>query len=312
MSFAIVFPGQGSQSIGMLSAAAQHYPIVRETFAEASEALGWDLWGLTQTGPEAELNRTERTQPALLAASVALWRAWRERQPQVPAAMAGHSLGEYSALVCADAMAFGDAVRLVARRGQLMQQAVPEGEGAMAAIVGLADDEVSELCSRMAQGAVLEPVNFNAPGQVVIAGARHAVERAVGAAKESGAKLARMLTVSVPAHSSLMRAAADEFEGTLRAVSIRPPAVPVIHNLDAAPHAEAQAIREALVAQLYHPVRWTQSMQRMIRDGAELFIECGPGKVLCGLLRRIDRRVRGLPLSEPNDMDAALAALEKG
>lgn len=310
MHFAILFPGQGSQSVGMLSALEQRYPVIRETFSEASEAVGWDLWALAQAGPEAELNRTERTQPALLSASVAVWRVWQQQVQTMPLAMAGHSLGEYSALVCANAMDFADAVRLVERRGQLMQKAVPEGEGAMAAIVGLDDDEVADLCSKAAEGDVLELVNFNAPGQVVIAGCRSAVERAAQAAKGCGARLARVLTVSVPAHSTLMRSAADEFAGALREVEIRAPAVPVVHNLDAAPREDAHAIRDALVAHLYHPVRWTQSIERMLSDGADTFMECGPGKVLCGLLKRIDRSARALPLSEPRDIELAVETLQ--
>lgn len=311
MHFAILFPGQGSQSIGMLSALAQRFPAIRRTFAEASETLGWDAWALTQAGPETLLNRTERTQPVLLTASVALWRVWREQVQRMPTAMAGHSLGEYSALVCANAIDFADAVRLVQRRGQLMQKAVPEGQGAMAAIVGLDDDAVADLCAQVAENEVLEPVNFNAPGQVVIAGVRAAVERAAQAAKGRGAKLARVLSVSVPAHSTLMRSAADEFAETLRTVEVRRPAVQVVHNLDAAPRDEADAIRDALVAQLYHPVRWTQTIQRMLNEEVDTFVECGPGKVLCGLLKRIDRRAQALPLNEPREVERAVAALRK-
>ncbi len=310
MPFAILFPGQGSQSVGMLAALADRHACVRETIDEASTVLGRDFWSLTQAGPDEELNRTERTQPALLAAGVATWRVWQEVGGAMPAFMAGHSLGEYSALVAAGSLAFGDALRLVERRGQLMQQAVPEGRGAMAAIVGLEDDAVATLCADLAEGQVLEPVNYNAPGQVVVAGEREAVERAVAAAKGLGARMARMLAVSVPAHSSLMRAAAADLEAALAAVDIRPPAVPVIHNLDASPRQEPAAIREALVAQLHSPVRWTQSVRRMIGEGVDQFVECGPGKVLCGLVKRIDRDVRGWPMNQPADVEAALAAAQ--
>lgn len=308
MSLAILFPGQGSQSVGMLSALGQQFAALRDTFTEASDILGWDLWTLSQAGPEAELNRTEKTQPVLLTASVALWRIWCASRGERPAAMAGHSLGEYSALVCAGAMAFGDALRLVERRGQLMQRAVPQGRGAMAAIVGLEDEAVSLLCTELAQGQVLEPVNYNAPGQVVVAGDRDAVERAAAEAKGRGARLARVLAVSVPAHSSLMRAAASEFEAALDEVAVSAPTLPVLHNLDACPREDPDAIRSALVAQLHNPVRWTQTVRRMVGEGANTFVECGPGKVLCGLVKRIDRGVRALPLTVPGDLEAALAA----
>ncbi len=288
-SSAFLFPGQGSQSIGMLAELAGAAPVVGETFAEASEALGMDLWRLSQDGPEADLNRTENTQPALLAADIATWRAWRGLGGPMPSAMAGHSLGEYAALVAADALDFADAVRLVRRRGQLMQQAVPEGQGAMAAILGLDDAVLEGLCAEVAGDEVVSCANYNSPGQVVIAGARSAVDRACEAASAAGARRALPLPVSVPSHCALMRGAADELAAELAAIEVRTPLVPVWHNADVASHAEADAIRDALARQLWQPVRWTRTIEALVAGGVTRFAECGPGKVLAGLNRRISR-----------------------
>ncbi len=306
MQFAMLFPGQGSQSIGMLSELAQEFPIVEKTFDEASAALEYDMWRLTQQGPEEKLNRTEYTQPALLAAGVAAWRAWQSAGGSQPCAMAGHSLGEYTALTCAGALRYADALRLVAERGRLMQAAVTEGEGAMAAIVGLPDTEVETLCRNASQGEVLEAVNFNAPGQVVIAGAHSAVERALGQAKAAGAKLARALAVSVPAHSSLMRPAAQRLREVLQTVELQTPTIPVIHNVDAKPRATAGDIREALIAQLHSPVRWVESVRHLLASNANPMFECGPGRVLTGLSKRIDKAIDALALGTPSALRKAV------
>lgn len=307
MQFAMLFPGQGSQTVGMLSAMAQVQPAVRETYAEASAALSYDLWKLVSEGPADQLDRTECTQPALLAAGVAVWRAWRAQGGPEPVAMAGHSLGEYSALVCAGALGFADALRLVRRRGQLMQAAVPAGVGAMAAIVGLDDDAVRALCIACAQGEIVEPVNFNAPGQVVVAGHRGAVERAVAEGKTRGARLARLLPVSVPSHCSLMLPAAEALAQDLESVEVRPPAVPVLHNLDAGPRGQPEAIRQALVAQLHSPVRWVETVQALHMQGCQVMLECGPGKVLAGLVKRIEKSVSQECLHDPQAFEAGLA-----
>jgi len=303
---AFVFPGQGSQSVGMLSALAGEHGLVWETFGEASEALGLDLWGLAQQGPEEELNRTENTQPALLAAGVACWRVWRASGGAIPQVMAGHSLGEYTALVAAGALSFDDAVRLVAERGRQMQRAVPEGEGAMAAIIGLEDGQVEEACERAAGGEVVSPANYNAPGQVVIAGAAAAVARAMEVCRELGAKRVLELPVSVPSHCSLMLPAAEAMKARLDEVTIRAPQIPVVHNVDVATHDDADEIRSALLEQLHRPVRWTQTVRHMAGLGAGSFMECGPGKVLSGLNRRIERSLTALPLGDPEDLAKAL------
>lgn len=288
MKFAAIFPGQGSQSQGMLAELAGDYPVVMATFAEASEVLGYDLWTLVQDNPEDALGKTVHTQPAMLAAGVAAWRAWCEFTELRPEVLAGHSLGEYSALVAANALDFTDAVRLVEARARLMQQAVPEGEGAMAAILGLDDDAVRKVCNYAAEGGVVEAVNFNAPGQIVIAGETEAVERATAAAKAEGARRALILPVSVPSHSSLMIPAAEKLAEHLDMVAIRQPEIPVIQNVDAKIADSADAIRDALVRQLYSPVRWVASVQAMQVDA---FIEMGPGKVLAGLAKRIRKGV---------------------
>ncbi|MDX5332588.1 MAG: ACP S-malonyltransferase [Gammaproteobacteria bacterium] len=306
MTFAAVFPGQGSQSMGMLAELGDKYYQVRETFQEASDALGFDLWSLTQNGPESELNSTENTQPAMLAAGVAVWRVWKAQGGCLPQAMAGHSLGEYTALVCAGAMEFDAAVTLVRERGRLMQAAVPEGQGAMAAILGLADDAVQAVCEGAAQGEVVEAVNFNSPGQVVIAGSAAAVERAVAAASEAGAKRALKLPVSVPSHCSLMRSAGDQLAERLAGVAIQAPSIPVIHNADVASHDEPDRIRDALARQLYSPVRWVETVNRLAADGVTDIVEFGPGKVLAGLTKRIDKSISAQCVLDATSLASAL------
>lgn len=304
-----VFPGQGSQSLGMMADLADEFPQVRATFDEASAALGRDLWMLSRQGPEAVLNRTVNTQPVMLAADIATWRVWQDLGGPEPALGAGHSLGEYAALVAAGSLEFAEAVRLVEARGRLMQEAVPEGEGAMAAVLGLQDDRVEQACREAAQGRVVEPVNFNAPGQVVIAGHADAVARAMERAEALGARKTIRLPVSVPSHCSLMRPAAERFAEHLAGVAIRPPAFPVLHNADLATHTSPEGIREALVRQLYRPVRWVATIEAMKAAGVQALVECGPGKVLTGLNRRIDRRFPVWPLADPESLDAARAAL---
>ena len=284
---AFVFPGQGSQSVGMLSQLAADYPVVQQTFAEASDVLGFSLWDLISAGPEAALNQTHNTQPAMLAAGVAVWRAWCAATDIRPGWMAGHSLGEYTALVCADALGFADAVKLVAARGRLMQEAVPAGVGAMAAIIGLEDKQVIEVCAQAAQGQIVSAVNFNAPGQVVIAGESPAVDRAIEALKAAGAKRALKLPVSVPSHCGLMAGAADNLYELLQAVHIEAPKVKLIHNTDVQAHDAPAVIRNTLRDQLFNPVRWVESVAFMHLQGVSSFVECGPGKVLLGLNKRI-------------------------
>lgn len=308
MSFAAVFPGQGSQSIGMLGELAAAHPEVQQTFAEASQALGYDLWALTQQGPEERLNSTQQTQPALLAAGVAAWRVWKAAGGRDPSAMAGHSLGEYTALVCAGAMDFKDTVKLVEFRGLAMQEAVPAGQGAMAAIIGLDDDAVRAACAEAAQGDVVEAVNFNAPGQVVIAGSKAAVERAGEACKARGAKRALPLPVSAPSHCALMLPAAERLAQKLAALDIKAPRIPVIHNVDVSSHSNPDEIRAALKAQLHSPVRWVETVQKLAGDGLMKQVEFGPGKVLVGLAKRIDKSVECLPVYDPSTLQAALAA----
>ena len=288
---AFVFPGQGSQAVGMGAELARNFPLAGEIFQRASEALGYDLEALTRTGPAAELNRTEVTQPALLTVSYAIWRVWEQEGGRAADLVAGHSLGEYTALVCAGALEFTAAVKLTRRRGQVMQEAVAAGTGGMAAIVGLDDDAVARLCERAAEGAVLSAANFNAPGQVVIAGERAAVERACALAKSMGAKMARRLEVSVPSHCPLMKPAAETFAADLREAEFTPPRIPLIQNTDAKPHSDPADIKAALLQQLHRPVLWRQSVARMRAAGATRVVECGPGKVLSGLIRRIDKNI---------------------
>ena len=303
--FAFVFPGQGSQSVGMLDGWGDH-PVVAQTLAEASEALGENIGQLIQQGPKEALALTTNTQPVMLAAGVAVWRAWRAAGGALPAAVAGHSLGEYSALVAADSLAFADAVRLVRLRAEAMQAAVPAGTGAMAAILGLDDAAVVAVCEAAAQGEVVEPVNFNSPGQLVIAGHKAAVERACALCKEQGAKRALLLPVSVPSHCALMQPAAEQLAAALADIEVRKPGIRVIHNADVASHDEPQAIRDALTRQLYRPVRWTETVRLLAEDGLTQQAECGPGKVLAGLGKRIDARVKTLALTDAAALEAAL------
>ncbi|MGR5462602.1 ACP S-malonyltransferase [Photobacterium damselae] len=305
--FAIVFPGQGSQAVGMLAELAEQFPIVQATFAEASEVLGYDLWALVQNGPAEDLNQTHRTQPALLTASVAIWRVWQEKGGEQPTVLAGHSLGEYSALVCAGVIDFKEAVKLVELRGQLMQEAVPAGVGAMSAIIGLDNDAIAKACADAAEDQVCSPVNFNSPGQVVIAGNKEAVDRANVLCKEAGAKRALLLPVSVPSHCELMKPAADKLAVALENMTFNTPAIPVINNADVATETDPAAIKLALVKQLYGPVRWTESVERMAAEGIEELLEMGPGKVLTGLTKRINRSLGGSAVNDIASLDAALA-----
>jgi [acyl-carrier-protein] S-malonyltransferase len=305
-TLAIVFPGQGSQSIGMLSELAESEPLIKETFTQASDVLGYNLWQLTQDGPEEELNRTDKTQPAMLAAGVAVWRAWQHAGGAAPGVMAGHSLGEYTALVCAGALEFTDAVSLVEERGRCMQSAVPAGVGAMAAILGLEDATVVDVCERAAEGEVVSPVNFNSPGQVVIAGNAAAVQRAMGLAKEAGAKRALPLAVSVPSHCSLMQPAAEQFAERLVQTVINTPSIAVMQNVDAKLHDQPGMIRENLKKQLYCPVQWVLSVQNLGARGVTRIVEAGPGKVLAGLCKRIDKSIANAAVYDPDSLAAAL------
>jgi len=308
-SLAFVFPGQGSQSLGMLAELGAQHAIVRETFAEASAALGYDLWALVQEGPEERLNQTDKTQPAILTASIALWRLWQAEGGVQPAYVAGHSLGEYSALVAAGSLAFADAVKLVERRGQLMQEAVPAGTGGMAAILGLEDADVLAACAEAAQGDVVSAVNFNAPGQVVIAGAAKAVERAIEGCKARGAKRAVALPVSVPSHCELMRPAAERFAEAVEAVQWQMPQIALVQNVTAQVPADLAALKRDLLAQLYSPVRWVESVQLLAEKGVADLVECGPGKVLAGLNKRCAKGVTTHNLDSADAFGAARAAL---
>ncbi|MCL9666871.1 ACP S-malonyltransferase [Rosenbergiella epipactidis] len=304
--FAFIFPGQGSQTVGMLAELAAEQPIIEATYAQASEALGYDLWQLVQQGPAEELNKTWQTQPALLAASVALFRLWQQQGGAQPVLLAGHSLGEYSALVCAGVIDFADAIRLVELRGKLMQEAVPEGTGAMQAIIGLDDAAIRQACEESAQGQVVSPVNFNSPGQVVIAGNKEAVERAGAACKAAGAKRALPLPVSVPSHCALMKPAAEKLAVALREITFSEPKISVVNNVDVKCETDAEAIREALVRQLYSPVRWTESVQYIAAQGVTQLVEVGPGKVLTGLTKRIVDTLTASAINDPAAFSAAL------
>ncbi len=290
----------------MLSELAAAHPVIEQTFAEASEALGFDLWKMTQEGPEEALNSTENTQPALLTSGVALWRLWQEQGGARPSIMAGHSLGEYTALVCAGALSLADGVRLVKLRGEYMQQAVPAGTGAMAAILGLDDDAIAKACEEAAQGDVVSPVNYNCPGQVVIAGEKAAVERGIEACKAAGAKRAVPLPVSVPSHCALMKPAAEKLAQALTEISLQQPEIPVVQNVDARVAGDLDTLRNNLLAQLYSPVLWTASVQKMAAEGVETLIECGPGKVLTGLNKKIDRSLVGISISDAAGLEKAL------
>jgi [acyl-carrier-protein] S-malonyltransferase len=304
---AFVFPGQGSQSVGMLADLASVHPVVRETFVEASEGAGVDLWALSQGGPEDELNRTEFTQPALLAAGVAVWRAWLGAGGARPAVLAGHSLGEYAALVAAGAITLADGAKLVRERGRLMQLAVPAGTGAMAAVIGADDALVAEVCAAAAGDGVVVPANYNSPGQVVIGGDAAAVDRALAELAARGVRKTVKLAVSVPSHTPLMREAANRLSEVMGTLTWQAPAIPVVQNVDAEVHDGVQAIRDALVRQLYLPVRWTDCVQALAARGATQLAECGPGKVLTGLAKRIDKSLDARALGAPADFDAALA-----
>jgi len=307
-AIAFVFPGQGSQSVGMMAGFEGH-PRVRATFDEASTALGDDLWTLVNDGPEEALNQTVNTQPVMLTAGVAVWRAWQAAGGAMPAVVAGHSLGEYTALVAAGAIAFRDAVPLVRYRAQAMQDAVPAGVGAMAAILGLDAGGVAAACAEAAQGQVVEPVNFNTPEQIVIAGHREAVERAIAAATARGAKRGVVLPVSAPFHSSLMRPAAERLAEKLATIAVTTPVIPVVHNVDVAVHPEPDAIRAALARQAASPVRWVETIQAFAARGVTHVVECGPGRVLTGMSKRIDRNLKGHALDAGADIDTARAAL---
>lgn len=308
MSLAVVFPGQGSQSVGMLRELSAAYASVSATFAQASAVLGCDLWKLAQDGPEAELNMTERTQPAMLAAGVAVWRVWTDRGGRRPIVMAGHSLGEYSALVCADALDFENGIRLVAERARCMQEAVRAGAGAMAAVLGMEQHTLEQICADVSEGETVTCANLNAPEQIVIAGNRSAVQRAIAAAKSAGAKRAVLLPVSVPSHCPLMRSAAAQLRPHLERASWSTPVIAVLHNADVAEHGDAFGIIEAAVNQLHQPVRWTETIQAMQRRGVTQIVECGPGRVLTGLCKRIVPDIECLSVADVASLDAALIA----
>lgn len=305
-NLAFVFPGQGSQSVGMMSKLAAEYALVKQTFEQASDVLDFDLWNLVENGPDTDLNQTQNTQPAMLAAGVAVWRIWCEQSQVRPGWMAGHSLGEYTALVCSGAMAFEDALKLVAERGRLMQEAVPAGVGAMAAIIGLEDHQVVNTCAEVANGEVVAAANFNAPGQVVIAGATAAVERAMEALKALGAKRALKLPVSVPSHCLLMEAASDKLNEVLLGINVNMPDVTLIHNADVKSHGSPEVIRSALKEQLFKPVRWVESVKFMHEQGVSSFVECGPGKVLMGLNKRIAPDAVHLTMFDPDSLNKVL------
>lgn len=306
-TLAFVFPGQGSQSVGMLADLAEAHTSVKATFDEASDGADVDLWALSQGGPQEMLNRTEYTQPALLAASVAVWRVWRAQGGATPARLAGHSLGEYSALVAAEAIALRDAAHLVRIRGQAMQEAAPEGSGAMAAVLGAEDAVVEEACRDASGTHVVVPANYNSPGQVVIGGHAEAVDKALALLAERGVRKAMKLAVSVPSHTPLMREAANRLAEAMTAYAWREPKIEVVQNVDAKVHRDIGAIRTALVSQLYLPVQWTECVQALVAGGATRIAECGPGKVLTGLAKRIDRNVEARALGAPAELDAALA-----
>ena len=310
MKYAMLFPGQGSQAVGMLS--GHDAPEIAATFAEASEVLGWDVQGLITNGPVEELNRTERTQPTVLAADIAVWRVWQKQGLAAPSALAGHSLGEYSALVAAGALDFAEALKIVELRGQLMQAAVPHGTGGMVAVIGLDDDKVEEVCKAYPGSEVLEPANYNAPGQVVVAGQVAAIEWLTANGKSLGARMVMRVPMSVPSHCSLMKDAAEKLALRLAQAQIHKPVIPVLHNLDAEARTDADAIRQALKEQLYRPVRWTRTIQNLQAQGISQFFECGPGKVLCGLGKRISAEVKSGALDDAASMVAAVETIKAG
>jgi [acyl-carrier-protein] S-malonyltransferase len=308
---ACVFPGQGSQSVGMLAELATEFAEVRKTFDEASEGAGFDLWSLAQNGPEAELGKTENTQPVLLAASVAVWKTWRAQGGPLPAQMAGHSLGEYSALVCAGALPLREAASLVAERGRLMQAAVPAGVGSMAAVLGADDEMILQVCKEVSGEEIVTPANFNSPGQLVIAGHAAAVDRAIQRLGELGVRKVIKLAVSVPSHTPLMREAAQQLAARMADLPWQVPEIPVLQNADAKAHAGIEFIRAALERQLYMPVLWTDTVQSLVRNGATRIFECGPGKVLAGLCRRIDKSIDARALGTPTEMAQAMADVSR-
>lgn len=308
-NLAFVFPGQGSQKIGMLAELLASFPLVQQTFAEASTVLGYDLWDLVQNGTQEEINLTERTQPLLLTASVAVWRVWQQQGGAQPAYMAGHSLGEWSALVCAGVVAFTDAVKLVQQRGKFMQEAVPAGQGAMAAIIGLDDEKILAACNAAEQGEVVAAVNFNSPGQVVIAGNVAAVERASILCKEAGAKRALPLPVSAPFHTSLMRPAAERLAEQIEATTFNSPVVPVVHNVTAQLEADPQKIKTLMIEQIYSAVRWVDCVNTMSTSGVTTTLECGPGKVLSGLNKRINKELATPSIELPDELQSALTTI---
>ena len=308
-NLAFVFPGQGSQKIGMLAELASLNPTVEATFKEASDVLDYDLWQMIQQGEQADINLTERTQPILLASSVAIWRLWNEKGGPTPAQMAGHSLGEWSALVCAGAVEFADAVNIVRARGAYMQEAVPVGEGAMAAILGLSDEVITAACDKARDDGIVDAVNFNAPGQVVIAGSTAAVDRAIAICKEAGAKRALALPVSAPFHTSLMQPAAEQLTELVESTTFASPTIPVIHNVTAKPEQDAKAVKSLMLEQIYKPVLWVDCILALKAAGAEHFVECGPGRVLNGLTKRIDRDLKSLSTDDIASLDNALTSI---
>jgi [acyl-carrier-protein] S-malonyltransferase len=308
MAFAVVFPGQGSQCVGMLSDLAQSDAEIRNTFAEASAVLEYDLWKVVRTGPQHRLDRTEVTQPAMLAAGIAVWRSWQERGGATPLVVAGHSLGEYTALVAAGALSFRQAITLVRARGKYMQEAVPAGLGAMAAVIGLDEKTLADVCTEAAEGDVVTCANFNAPGQVVIAGHRNAVRRAVDVASGFGAKRAVELPVSAPFHCELMQPAAERLERDLHNVNIAVPKIPVVQNVDAQIHEDPDSIRQALILQAYKPVKWVDCIRTILGEGVDTIFEFGPGRVLTGLCRRIDKGIRCMAVYDQKGFEEALDA----
>lgn len=310
-NLAFIFPGQGSQKVGMLAEAAAEFAIIEETFQQASSVLGYDLWALVQSGPQEDLNLTERTQPMLLTASVALWRAWCQQSQARPALMAGHSLGEWSALVCAGVVDFKDAVKLVQLRGKYMQEAVPAGVGSMAAIIGLDDAAIIACCATAAENEVVTAVNFNSPGQVVIAGNVAAVDRACVLCKDKGAKRAQLLMVSAPFHSSLLKPAADKLAEDIKAIHFSAPSIPVIHNVNASTETDPTRIKELMIEQIYHPVLWVDCIGALVKAGVNTCVECGPGKVLSGLTKRIDRELTSLAIESPENLKQAVISLSE-
>lgn len=306
-NLAFLFPGQGSQKVGMLSDMAEKYSVVTDTFAEASEVLGFDAWDMIQNGEQETLNLTENTQPLLLTSSVALWRVWQQEEGPQPSIMAGHSLGEFSALVCSGSIQFADGVDLVRDRGRFMQTAVPVGQGAMAAVLGLDDADIDNICSSISKNDVVEAVNYNSPGQVVIAGTVAGVDAAIEACKEAGAKRAMPLPVSAPFHTSLMKPAGEQLEEKLSSIMIVPPSIPVVHNVHAQTETNAEEIKKLLVQQIYSPVKWVSCIEAIASSGVTSTVECGPGKVLAGLNKRINKSLSSASIESPDDLAKALS-----